>query len=92
MSTANITRRSAGRNISRSRAQVLDEPVRILSVIFLVVLILVTNKVAIEAIEDSKITDRLNVLDELLNTERDYLGDLTTVVQYYLEPMKAGKV
>ena len=46
----------------------------------------------IEADEgDTKIANRLNVLDELLNTERDYLADLTYTVDVYLVPLRQGE-
>lgn len=41
--------------------------------------------------ETDSIDKRLNVLDELLNTERDYLSDLQAVVDMYIEPMRNGR-
>jgi len=38
--------------------------------------------------EIDSIDKRLNVLDELLNTEKDYLSDLQSVVDLYIEPMR----
>lgn len=36
---------------------------------------------------DDAISQRLNVLDELLNTERDYLNDIRVIVEKYQKPI-----
>jgi len=73
--TQTTRQRSIGREVSRSRSAVVDEPV------------------AVPVLGgDAKISNRLNVLDELLNTERDYLRDLTTVVNQYLQPLRQSKL
>jgi hypothetical protein len=40
---------------------------------------------------DERFNQRLNVLDELLNTERDYMSDLKTIVDFYKRNLEAGK-
>lgn len=64
--------------------------IKLIYTLLIFLFIFLCLKVAIEVSSDEKIESRLNVLDELLNTERDYLNDLTTLIERYLVPLRSG--